>query len=67
MPERKNIFSAFNESVVRPFLVRKFTPQVIIRSIYSKNFCIFLITIVIKYLRKNLKTNRNYDISLVKR
>lgn len=29
MPERKNIFSAFNESVVRPFLVRKFTPQVI--------------------------------------
>uniref|UniRef100_A0A915CY74 Sodium/hydrogen exchanger n=1 Tax=Ditylenchus dipsaci TaxID=166011 RepID=A0A915CY74_9BILA len=27
MPERKNIFTALNESVVRPFFVRKFTQQ----------------------------------------
>ncbi|KAI1701027.1 sodium/hydrogen exchanger family domain-containing protein [Ditylenchus destructor] len=27
MPERKNIFTALNESVVRPFFVRKFTPK----------------------------------------
>ena len=27
MPERKNIFTAINENFVRPFFVRKFTPQ----------------------------------------